>query len=363
VVQLITTWNTPVDGGGGNNGRFYLSPPIGAGWTNLECNFAYTFQLSGAFRISGESLNWFNRFPQPPSPFLAVDPQPSYVTTATDTMRIDINNGAAGFSASVQLLGDPATPQTECAFGTRLKDPSNPLINLSAQSIQDFLFARFIGTTLDARRVCGSLPPQVPPVTNGTVFESIDTLTKYLYVVAWPSLCECIPGTPTPTPPPPPGLQVPPGFPASPVLTCANTDICAALQQLTQLVVGIAQSLNSDLQLDTLMQRYQLPFAFVEGATHSGLTGTGSFRVDRLKGLRVSITSNPGTGEFPGNPPYVKDQGWISVSDISTVFLQERRVSQSTFDWFPREMQMAELVGYEFFPGITASITELEAET
>jgi hypothetical protein len=374
VVQLIATWNTPVDGGGGNPGRNYQSPPVGAGWTNLEANVAYSVNWSGAFRISGESAYWFNRFPQPPSPFLALDPQPAYITTATDVMQWQTNNGGAGASCSFQLLGDPATPSTFCQYGTRLKSTSSFVYYLTPGLIDTWLaaigaaalaplFTAFWFSTLDARAVCGSQPPQVPPVQLGSLSDTIDTLRQYLYVVAWPSLCECVPGTPPPTAVPPPGLSAPTGFPTLPVLSCANTDLCAALVQIQQQLLALSNNLENELTLTTLLQRYTLPFAVVPGATHSGLSGTGSFRVDRLKGLRVSITSNPGTGTLPGNPIYVKDQGWISVSDASQVFIQERRVSQSTFDWFPREMQMAELVGFEFFPGVIASIQELQAET
>ena len=374
MVQLIATWNTPVDGGGGNPGRNYFSPPIGAGWTHLEVNVAYSQNWSGAFKITGEPMNWFNRFPQPPSPFLALDPNAAYITVAGDQMVWQTNNGGAGASNSFQLLGDPAAPTEFCQYGTRLKSTASFVYYLTPGLIDTWLsaiglvelaplFTAFWFSTLDARAVCGAQPPQVPPVQLGSLSDTIDTLRQYLYVVAWPNLCECVPGTPAPNPVPPPGLSVPTGFPTLPVLNCANTDLCSALVQIQQQLLALSNNLENELTLTTLLQRYTLPFAVVPGATHSGLSGSGSFRVDRLKGLRVTVTSNPGTGEWPGNPPYVKDQGWISVSDTSQVFIQERRVAQSSFDWFPREMQMAEVVGYDFFPGIVASIQELEAET
>lgn len=110
--SLITTFTTPVDPGGGNPGRTYLGPTLGANWTNLSAGFGVTGAWSGAFRIDpGESPNWwFNRFPQPPSPFSASDPNPLYVTTALDRPIVYTNNGAAGMQATVQVFGDTATP-------------------------------------------------------------------------------------------------------------------------------------------------------------------------------------------------------------------------------------------------------------
>jgi len=112
-----------------------------------------------------------------------------------------------------------------------------------------------------------------------------------------------------------------------------------------------------------LVQRYAVPFATIAGAAHSGQLGTGSFSIDRLIGMRVDITSHlPGTvPDLEGNPPYVWDQGWMSITDGGGM-LQEKRISQTHFDWLPPHMGMATSFGFALRPGTIATFTELEAE-
>lgn len=374
MASLISTWSTPTDGGGGSPSREYLSPAVGAGWTNLQVSCGYGLQWSGYFRLTGESHNWFNRFPQPASPFLALDPVQAYVTSATDQMLWGLNNSTAGAQCTFQLLGDPAVPGSFCQFGTRLKGTSEFVYYLTPALIDTWLtaigvpqlaplFTALWYSTLDARAVCGQGPPVLPPIQLGTLQESIDTLTKYMYAVAWPSICECVPGAPNPTPYPPPGFTVPPGWPTPPQFTCLDTDVCATLVAIQQQLAALSSALSANTELVTLLQRYQLPFATVPGANHSNLSGTGQFVVSRLKGVRVSIRQRPPTTILPGPFPYVFDLGWIAAGDGSTVFLEERRVSQDAFDWFPEDMQMANTFQYEFFPGVVADVLELQAET
>src|SRR3982751_704852 len=94
--SLIQSWQTPTDGGGGNPSREYFSPVLGAGWTNLKVSCAYGLQWSGYFGIDDSGHNFFNRFPQPPSPFSADDPTPAFVTTASSRMKWGLNNSTAG---------------------------------------------------------------------------------------------------------------------------------------------------------------------------------------------------------------------------------------------------------------------------
>ena len=371
---VILEWQTLRDNGGGNPSREQTSPAIGAGFTHLQVSCDYGLQWSGYFRVSGETHNWFNRYPQPPSPFLATDPVQTYVTTATDTMLWGNNNGDPGAQPHFILTGDPAVPTEFCQYGTRLKGTSEFVFYLTPELITSWLtaigapllaplFTAFWYSTLDARAVCGTGPPVLPPVQLGTLGESIDTLRQYLYAVAWPNICECVPGTPGPVPYPPPGLVAPPNWPSPPTFSCLDTDICATLESIQQQLAALSQAMASSRELVTLLQRYQLPFALVPGATHSGLSGKGNFAVSRLKGLRVSIRQRPPTPILPGPIPYVFDLGWIAATDGLSVLIEERRVSQDAFDWMPDDMQLATTFGYEFFPGVIADVLELQAET
>lgn len=122
------------------------------------------------------------------------------------------------------------------------------------------------------------------------------------------------------------------------------------------------QYLDNIMRLLVAMQRNYMPFAYVRGATHSGLSGSGSFAISRLIGVQVTITTiPPASTSMPGNPPYVRDLGWMSASEVDGM-IEERRVSQQQFTWFPRLMPVADHVNYAFTPGTVANITELEAE-
>lgn len=371
---LIQSWQTPVDGGGGNPGREYFSPVLGAGWTNLQVSCAYSTQWSGAFGIDDSGHNFFNRFPQPPSPFSASDPTPTFVTTAGSRMKWSVNNSTAGANCLFQLVGDPHAPSTFCQYGTRLKPGADFIYYVTPELVATWcasvgvpglapLFTAFWYSTIDARAICGAAPPQLPPVQLGTLSESLETLKGYMYAVAWPSLCECVPGAPNPTPYPPPGITLPPGWPSSPSFVCLDTDVCATLERIQQQLAALAQTVNQDYALVTLLQRYQLPFATVAGANHSGLAGSGSFQVSRLKGVRLSVRQRPSTPTLPGPVPYRFDLGWIAVLDGNDVLVQERRVSQDAFDWFPEDMQLATRFGYTLFDDVVVDVLELQAET
>lgn len=123
-------------------------------------------------------------------------------------------------------------------------------------------------------------------------------------------------------------------------------------------VLALLQQLLSAVQLQ---QRWRLPFGTVDGPSHAG-SGSGTFAVDRVIGLRVEITAQPpGLRQSFGNPTYTFDLGWISVSDDGGM-LQELRITRDSQQWFPQQMQLATVVGYALRSGVAATITELRSE-
>jgi hypothetical protein len=93
------------------------------------------------------------------------------------------------------------------------------------------------------------------------------------------------------------------------------------------------------------------------------LTGDGSFAVNDLLGLKIQVTAHSGGHpNLEGTPPYVWDQGWVSIMTPDGL-IDERRISFTEMSWQPRLMEAAVLVGYHFFPGTTATITELKPES
>lgn len=342
----------------------------------MQASFEWTppFNWSGAFKLSGEGQYWFNRYPQPPSPFLAIDPTPGYVTTATDRMQWLTNNGGAGASNFIILQGDQKVPDAYCANGTRPKAGfvgnqwiTGAAIEAALERVSmpwwASLFFRLIGSSFLVETLCAQLPPQLPILTAGTFGWSIDQVVQVWNAVAWDTYCECIPGSPSPVPPPLPTQPQPPGVTPIPTPPCDNLDLCGAVQNLSLQVAVISGQLVRYGELVTLLQRYTLPFEYVRGAKHSGLSGKGSFLVSRLLGVGVHIAlQRPGEPIYAGNPPYIWNQGWISVSNADGLVV-EKRVSFDDFNWLPKDMPMATHFNWDLQPGCVLDVTELQAET
>jgi hypothetical protein len=124
-------------------------------------------------------------------------------------------------------------------------------------------------------------------------------------------------------------------------------------------LVGMVQSLLTTV---TLLQRGLLPFAYIAGTVHSGLSGAGSFSVQGLIGVRLQVTTNPGyTGIEAGTPPRLFDVGLVSLSTPDGL-IDQRQIRATETVWTPRLMSEATVIGYYLNPGVVASITELERE-
>lgn len=115
-------------------------------------------------------------------------------------------------------------------------------------------------------------------------------------------------------------------------------------------------------QLVTLLQRYTLPFAYILGAAHSGLSGSGSFAISRLQGMRCHLTSRAiGGGESAGVPNYLFDQGWMSI-ETADGLVDQVRITAVDQVWQSRLFSEAVTFGYYLQPGCVATFTEVEAE-
>jgi len=218
-----------------------------------------------------------------------------------------------------------------------------------------------IGTTLATTVLCSAPPPPMPQVTNDSINWSLSQQLQAWHSIAWFSYCECVPGTPAPINFPPPNPVEPTGFPNYPTFPCDPADLCASIAAIRQSVFAIAQQQQQTAQLVTLLQRYQLPFAYSPGALHMALTGTGGFAISRLVGFQVNLQANPGLPTWPGNPSYVRDAGWMAISD-SNGMTQEKRITRETFTWLPPSCQEATAFTYFLNPGVGVNIRELSPE-
>ena len=121
--------------------------------------------------------------------------------------------------------------------------------------------------------------------------------------------------------------------------------------------------LTQILQLVTLIQRYLAPFAYVPGASHSGLTGSGILTIPTSVGVLITLTTTPtSVGIEAGSPDELWSAGWVSWG-TSAGFSAREFISHSPQLSIPRTSSSWTRLGYTLTPGVVATIQELYAET
>jgi len=120
--------------------------------------------------------------------------------------------------------------------------------------------------------------------------------------------------------------------------------------------------LTQILTLVTLTQRQGVPFAYVPGTVHAGLTGTGTVAVSGILALAAQATTLPTQlGQVAGTPPRVFELGWLSLGTADgyeqPVFLDAQNQLI-----VPRSAGLVTTVGYSLHSGVTLTLTELLRE-
>lgn len=140
--------------------------------------------------------------------------------------------------------------------------------------------------------------------------------------------------------------------------TISNTDIAVAINNLiqiqwaNQLTVNVGNTVISDVHNCTCP-------SYQHGAVHAGLVGEGVLAVDQLVGIEVEVTARPGGGlVLPGNPPYLWDIGWMSITNADGM-LEEHRITRAAFVWLPKSMELASSWTYTLNPEVEVRVTEL----
>lgn len=265
-----------------------------------------------------------------------------------------------------------APPPPPCQYGTRRRADKPLVAVIDSLLLQaaltlipgewlGMLLNIWIGSTVDVQVLCASPPHDVPTIVTDMLINPGRGTFEILRRVLWDEMCECAPGPTTPTPYPPYNPTMPPGWPTSPTYPVNPTNPCLDLTEVRRKLDELLRITGQDYTVDVLNQRYSLPFATVNGAVHSGLSGEGSFAIAVLVGVQIVITGHPLGRELEGVPHYIWDLGWISCMD-GNGFIQERRITRLNEVWMPRGFQEATILGYSFKTGVTARITELEAE-
>lgn len=331
--------------GGSQNGTTICQAQISAGQTTANSSFiqnihtdATSIHFDGINNTSGSGtwvLNYtvivtYNDLAPPPSCQYGTQPAPtsSLVTLITDT----------AVTAAVTALGAPWL---------------------------SILFDPLIGYALDTGVLCGTGPPAVGTITPQSLLENVEQKLEMLQAIMWYSICQCTPapsGQPPPIVFPPPTLVIPPGWPTRPTYTCSNSDICTTLELILKRLDELNGSQQVNVNQTTTIVNSTPGLQYKVGPSHTGLQGSASISVSGLVGLRLTCTTLPAGLTLPGNPPYLWDVGWCSVSDGGAM-LQEKRVTRTEFEWFPPEMVLASTFGYYLNDGVQATMTELQVVT
>lgn len=126
---------------------------------------------------------------------------------------------------------------------------------------------------------------------------------------------------------------------------------------------AIAQGqLDLILQYVKLIQRQAVPFAYVAGTVHTGLTGSGTLSVSGLLGVKVDITTTPTPlGRTGSSPVTLFDAGYLTWGTAdgypqSEVLQHDPQLS------LPARASAFTSLAYDLHPGVVVDITELVRE-
>lgn len=125
---------------------------------------------------------------------------------------------------------------------------------------------------------------------------------------------------------------------------------------------SVTQLLQQIQQLVTVIQRQHVPQAYVNGATHSGLTGDGSIAVSQLLGVKLSPSTIPSHfGVEAGNPDELWLDSWITWGNVDG-WTPREFLRHSPQISLPANAHLYSELGYSFAPGLVVDVQELEPE-
>jgi hypothetical protein len=126
---------------------------------------------------------------------------------------------------------------------------------------------------------------------------------------------------------------------------------------------SLTAKINAVLEAVTLIQRQIAPFGFIDGPTHTGLSGNNHITLAApIIGLRVNLTTIPASyGQAAGDPVEHFDLGFVHLGNGDEWF-GSRRLETAVTLWLPRWAGAADRIGYSLAPGVISTITELHRE-
>lgn len=125
---------------------------------------------------------------------------------------------------------------------------------------------------------------------------------------------------------------------------------------------SLDQRINELLVTVTLIQRALVPFAYIAGSVHSGLTGSGSFAIQGILGAKVSLTTVPSQlGRSGLLPEELFDAGFVTFSTPDG-YPHSVRVEHNPQLVLPPRASVYTAFSYDLHPGVVATVTELLRE-
>jgi hypothetical protein len=116
------------------------------------------------------------------------------------------------------------------------------------------------------------------------------------------------------------------------------------------------------LGLVTLIQRQSVPFAYVPGTVHTGLSGAGTLSVQGLIGAKVAFTTLPSElGRVGTSPVELFDAGFITWGTADG-YPQSEHLEHSPQLSLPARCSAFTSLAYDLHPGVVVTITELVRE-
>ena len=126
--------------------------------------------------------------------------------------------------------------------------------------------------------------------------------------------------------------------------------------------VSTQSQLDAILRMVTLIQRQEVPFAYVASTAHAGLTGAGSIAIQGLLGASVNCTTIPASyGREDTSPTEYFDLGFVSFSTPDGYPTSYRLDKQKRL-CLPSRAGLYTQLDYDLSPGVVVTITELLRE-
>ena len=121
-------------------------------------------------------------------------------------------------------------------------------------------------------------------------------------------------------------------------------------------------ALDELLRMVTLIQRQLVPFGYILGTTHAGLTGAGTIDISGLLGAKIDPTTIPGSyGRQGTTPEEFFELGWVTFGSPDG-YPSSYRVEHDPQLLLPARCSAYTTLAYDLAPGVELTITEVSRE-